>query len=227
MGQLQDDLNRNLPSSKVDILAINENGQDSANAVAAAINDLPLLQDTGTDDVWGQWSAEWRDVQVVDAKGEMTDVLNLSSNDLRIQSNYNNLRSMIVDAATSDRVAQSPWQNRIEPLDINNDGNVVPNDALRIINRLNGDGPGELPVPSGEPTDYLDVSGDNFVTSLDALQVIFKLNELSFAGAGEPEAAAEPPADDATVESSGVDALFALDFANEDDENNPFADDDA
>ncbi len=167
-----------------------------------------MLQDTTNEDVWGTWGVTWRDVQIVDAEGELTDVLSLTTNDIRDQANYDNLRSMIVSAATSNRVQQSDWQNAVEPLDVNADNSVAPIDALRIINKINSDGAGELPAASGEPANYYDVTGDGFVSSLDALRVIQILNKFS-SGSGEP---AEAP-----VQAGAADAFFALQLTDADD----------
>jgi len=146
----------------------------------------------------------------VDAERELRHVVNLtptvnSNNNLAIQANYDSLRSEIVEAATSERVAESPWQNREEPYDVSNDGFVVPNDVLRVINRINGAGAGDLGMPTGAVQNYYDVTGDNFVTSLDALRIIRHLNRFSFG-------AAEPP------EANTVDAVFAIAAAGQDDE---------
>ena len=220
---MQADIDANYPSSPVQIMAINEHGADSANDVATAINDLPFLQDVdqnsdGESDVWSDWwtgdgpydpATAWRDVHVVDPDGERQDIYNLTTFDIGIQENYDTLKGMIVDAATAKRVAQSPWQNRVEPLDTNNDGNVVPNDALRVINRINGDGAGELPAQL-EGSSYFDVTGDNFVTARDVLVIIQHLNRVSAAGgepAGEPPADVVPPVD--SVSASSADAFFA------------------
>ena len=199
------------------MLAINEEGQERANLTAAALNDLPLLQDVDADndndsDAWEDWGATWRDVRIVDANGELSGVLNLTRNDLGEPANYANLRDMIVEAATANRVATSPWQNRIEPMDVNNDGNVVPRDVLAIINHLNTEGAGELEAPSGEPDNYLDVTGDNHVSALDALRIIQVLNRLNNAS-GEPENVPAP-----TPPQSGVDAYFALTLHQSDDD---------
>lgn len=219
MDDLQQDLNKNLPSSKVNILAINEVGEDSANDVAAALSDLPLLQDTRSEDVWGNWDVTWRDVQVVDTDGVVTDILNLTSNDIDETQNYDNLKSMIVNAATSKRTAASPHQNRIEPLDTTKDGFVAPNDVLAVINRINGEGAGELPATNGEPDFYFDVSGDNHVSALDALRIIQVLNRLSRSGSGEPPAAADVVAAGEPPSSESVDAIFALNAMVEDAED--------
>ena len=174
-------------------------------------------------DVWDAWGAEWRDVHVVDSSGETTDVLNLTTNDLRNSDVYDNLRGMIVDAATSDNVALTPYQNATEPLDVTNDGNVVANDVLRIFNKFNTDGPTELTGDVG--SSYYDVNGDGFLTALDAIRVIRHLNAISTFGSGEPPVesssdAQAQPVEQVAAEATSVDAFFAIamaDEANEDD----------
>ena len=190
MTELQEDLDRHYPASEISVLGVNAQGEESDNAVASSGTDLPLLQDDQSD-VWELWDAKWRDVRVVDAERELRHVVNLtptvnSNNNLAIQANYDSLRSEIVEAATSERVAESPWQNREEPYDVSNDGFVVPNDVLRVINRINGAGAGDLGMPTGAVQNYYDVTGDNFVTSLDALRIIRHLNRFSFGAADPP-----------------------------------------
>lgn len=59
-----------------------------------------------------------------------------------------------------------PWQNKPNPLDARNDGNVIPSDVLAIINELNerriSDAMGLLPKtrPAVSTLPYFDVSGD-------------------------------------------------------------------
>ena len=59
------------------------------------------------------------------------------------------------------------WQNTINPMDVNNDGEVAAIDALQVINDLNSRGSRTLPMPPeppDAPSPYLDVDGDG-VTS--------------------------------------------------------------
>ncbi|HLC76514.1 MAG TPA: DUF4215 domain-containing protein, partial [Candidatus Peribacterales bacterium] len=73
----------------------------------------------------------------------------------------------------------SPWQNPANPLDVNNDGVIAPNDTLPIINRINSSGIGPLPVPTGpgqEPPPYFDVDGDGNVAERDADIILSYLN---------------------------------------------------
>jgi hypothetical protein len=108
-----------------------------------------------------------------------------------------------------------PWQRPTgNPRDVTNDGLIVARDALRVINEINRVGGGRrLPNPlvgaenpvvvTGGVSDffYFDVNGDNFVTAIDALQVINHLNNPPPGGEGE--------AGSATLSSSAVDDSFA------------------
>ncbi len=71
-----------------------------------------------------------------------------------------------------------PWRNPVNTLDVDNDGVVVPRDALLIINDLTQNAPRRLPLPrtpaSGAPP-FLDTNRDKFVSAIDALLVINKL----------------------------------------------------
>jgi hypothetical protein len=71
-----------------------------------------------------------------------------------------------------------PWHNRTLLQDVDNDGHVAPNDALRIIDLLNADGAGPLPwrrKAEALPPFY-DVDADNYLAPGDALAVIDYIN---------------------------------------------------
>ncbi len=75
-----------------------------------------------------------------------------------------------------------PWQNQVQPLDVNGNGVITTLDALIIINKLNATGPEVLPLPPPPGSAFFyDVTGDGLVTALDALRVI---NHLNIAAAG-------------------------------------------
>ncbi|MFO1062506.1 MAG: dockerin type I domain-containing protein [Pirellulales bacterium] len=70
------------------------------------------------------------------------------------------------------------WSNLRNLLDVNDDGNITPLDALLIINQLNSVGPRSL--FGRDPEDlprFIDVNNDGYVTALDALLVINRLNQ--------------------------------------------------
>jgi hypothetical protein len=77
--------------------------------------------------------------------------------------------------------AGPPWQNPVNPLDVDRSGAVVPLDALLVINEINARGsrpldPPPLPGPPVEPPPFVDVNGDDFLSPIDALLVINHLN---------------------------------------------------
>jgi hypothetical protein len=108
-----------------------------------------------------------------------------------------------------------PWQRPTgNPRDVTNDGAIVARDALRIINEINRvNGGRRLPNPiagaenpvvivGGVPDYfYFDVNGDDFVSAVDALQVINHLNNPPPGGEGET--------DNTTPPNSAVDDSFA------------------
>jgi len=87
-----------------------------------------------------------------------------------------------------DQPPRNPWQNAQLPEDVDKSGQVVPFDALLVINELNTVGGGTLPVPptaDWSPPPFLDVNGDNNLSPIDALLIINFLNE-AVPAAGEP-----------------------------------------
>jgi hypothetical protein len=77
------------------------------------------------------------------------------------------------------------WQNSTDAMDVNNDGEVAPNDAILIINELADRGAHDLPTNSvlrqiddAHPI-YWDTSGDGQLSNLDALLVVNHLNQLA------------------------------------------------
>lgn len=95
----------------------------------------------------------------------------------------------------NDGTAANPWKNPRNAFDIDDDGNVLPLDALIVINALNDGGSRPLtvpPVPPNAPPPYLDPSGDDSLSPLDALLIINELNGQSaaLAVATPPSAAA-------------------------------------
>ena len=88
-----------------------------------------------------------------------------------------------------------PWQNRLNRLDVNRDGQVTAVDALIVINALNGTTSGLtrglLRVPrelSDLPLLDVDTSGDNALSPLDASLVIAAIANRSV-GEGESQSA--------------------------------------
>ncbi|MEZ6113301.1 MAG: type VI secretion system tube protein Hcp [Pirellulaceae bacterium] len=98
------------------------------------------------------------------------------------------VNGVIVDpGAPAINLSLFPHQNSMLRSDVNDDGEVSPIDALLIINELNLNGAGPLPVPLAFPitaNKLLDVNGDNEVSPIDVGIVITELN-ARLGGEGE------------------------------------------
>lgn len=228
---LQADLAENYPDLDIQILGINEWTDAVANETATEGRDIPWLQDVdadqnGTSDVRQNWNLIYRDVAILDANNVLVDKYNLSQNDLGdprnepASANYLTLRQKLIDAAEGDTLPDS-WTNPQITLDVNNDGELSPIDALLVINDLNTFGPRQLPAPSAgsTPPPFLDTSGDGYVTPIDALRVLNQLNEQSVVAAipasadrGEAEASHDSGVNALTPEiAADVAAALAVD----------------
>lgn len=71
-----------------------------------------------------------------------------------------------------------PFHNHLIPEDTNRDYSVTPLDALLVINAINQGQTGQLQGPGTGQADgpMIDVSGDNYLSAIDALQIINRLN---------------------------------------------------
>ena len=104
---------------------------------------------------------------------------------------------LVIDSQTSaaqvEVATTQPWQNPLDPSDIDNGGSVTAGDALLIINELGRRAfsdrtTQELVDPLNVvswPGSYYDQNGSNTVTSLDALRVINQLARDVAEGEGE------------------------------------------
>jgi len=123
------------------------------------------------------------------------------------------------------------WQNPVQPLDVTGDNEVVPRDALLIINELNQPA---FTTTAGVlldaasldpfPLQFFDVLGNGFAAPSDAIRVIDFLNDqIRSAGEGEStgQAIEANVADQLTTSNNGPwqsqpfavrDRLFAADF---------------
>ena len=79
-----------------------------------------------------------------------------------------------------------PWQNPLNPLDVDDSGDTNPLDVLVLINDLNISGSRQLSAGQNpaDPRKYLDVDGDGFASPLDVLVII---NFINRRGNGEGE----------------------------------------
>jgi subtilisin-like proprotein convertase family protein len=104
--------------------------------------------------------------------------------------------------AGSDGTSQT---NVLNSLDVNNDGVVSAQDALIIINQLNG----MAQSASADEAQYVDVDGDGVLTPMDVLAVINSINNSNAQSNSQPLADAQGEAADdaltATVDSAAKD----------------------
>ena len=101
------------------------------------------------------------------------------------------------------------YQNQSAPVDVNQDANVTPLDALIVINDLINHGVHVLPtIPPALPIYYLDVNGDGSVTPNDALIVINDL--LSHGGSHALPSASSTATPLASANGSGIPAPAAI-----------------
>jgi|TARA_B100001964_G_C13924347_1_gene461616 hypothetical protein len=59
---------------------------------------LPWVQDKIESDVWNNWDISLRDFVILDANGNFFYIVNLTDFDPSIESNYNNLKQLLIDA---------------------------------------------------------------------------------------------------------------------------------
>jgi hypothetical protein len=80
----------------------------------------------------------------------------------------------------NDDAGSASWQNARFALDVDDDGFVVPLDALVIINELNKNGSHPLAPPTAQnsPPPFYDVDGDGSVAPLDVQIVLNYLNSI-------------------------------------------------
>lgn len=83
----------------VRIYGVNEAGLESGNAQASEGRDLPWLQDTPEENVWGRWKVDFRDVVVLDAENVPRSVYNLTENPLGQDGHDEELAEILRDLA--------------------------------------------------------------------------------------------------------------------------------
>lgn len=196
------------PLLKITIGSINQSGLESGNSLILDGRDLIYLQDVDSNhnsngDIWDGWQAVWRDVFIVDGTNSSAQVYNLTTHNLATSSNYAELKGMLVDAAMK---TQKPYTFANQPLDVDGNGKIAPRDAVLVINKLNADGGGALPAPTGNSIpEYYDVDGNLKLAPVDALTVINALNRAE--GEGESD-------ESGSGARETVDGSISADFAN-------------
>ena len=84
-----------------------------------------------------------------------------------------------------------PWQNPVNPLDVNGDLLVNATDLQLLTNALNSEGPHALGTPSGQFS-LLDVNGDNFLSAFDLMLLNKAISENRSSLSADTPAVPEP-----------------------------------
>ena len=96
---MQGEFELQYPDLDIAIIGVNEAGHEGGNTSMCEGRDLPWLQDTSSANWWGTWSPTYRDVVILDSKGELAGVYNLTENSLESDDNYVELKALIVEIA--------------------------------------------------------------------------------------------------------------------------------
>ena len=97
----------------MEIVGINRLDQAPNNALVVNERSLPWLQDSEEAGQWASWDAVWRDVRIVNARGELAGVYNLTPNDLGVPTNRETLKQLIMENAiqTVDADGDGLWDD--------------------------------------------------------------------------------------------------------------------
>jgi hypothetical protein len=120
--------------------------------------------------------------------GSWQSVVRVGDTYYRYQGQGDSLQLAGVNFEFSAAGQSVSWQNPQIAEDVNNDGEVTPNDAILLINRLADHGSQSLPnqrvlrqiqdaQQQGGP--FWDVNGDSLLSPLDVLTVVNRFNESS------------------------------------------------
>ena len=98
MNRIQNELSSELLPGAVQILGVNAFGHESGNTAACTGRQLPWLQDDGTTDAWSLWTVTWRDVVILDKHQDVFAVYSLTSHDLGVPANREELKQILRNA---------------------------------------------------------------------------------------------------------------------------------
>ena len=100
---MQNELWGTVTDFNVEILGVNEIGHEAGNSnITLGGYWLPWLQDNSVAGVWSTvWGVRYRDVKILNAKGELYATYNLTDFDLSVAANYNTLKGLMLAAAAA------------------------------------------------------------------------------------------------------------------------------
>ena len=109
------------------------------------------------------------------------DHLRDGSQQVLVTASADSFQDVITTIEVSD---YETWQNPVNPFDVDHNGHVSPADVLRVISRLQRDGPLPLPVNSDSEDatiPFLDINGDLQLSEHDVNAFLVHFNEVSLA----------------------------------------------
>jgi len=203
-------------------LSVDEQGQplaiDLEQLTPALLEENVSGVTLGPTGVPATWNSEPLTIVISDARFELRDGRLALTDSAFMQANVLSGERVVLSAVSADGASRwretfvisveanpFPWHHKQLPLDVNDDGDISPIDALQIINRLTAGAPPQLPTvrPATDagPVKWYDVAADGFVSPLDALRVINYLN-----GKRDAEGEATTARSDSTTERRPEDA---------------------
>ena len=81
--------------TKIRLIGINAAGYEGGISGMVEHRTLPLLQDTTRENVWGDWTATWRDLMILNPDNVHVDTYNLTSHDLANPTFYAELKARL------------------------------------------------------------------------------------------------------------------------------------
>ena len=86
----------------IQILGVNGIGYENGNERVTEDRDIPWLQDIEEIDAWTQWDVQYRDVYILDQKGNLRFKYNLTINDLSNPDNLGLLTNAMLGLIETD-----------------------------------------------------------------------------------------------------------------------------
>lgn len=87
------------PDFNIEIVGVNAVGRESANALITSTRTLPWLQDTAQAHLWESWEVGYRDVRILDPENRLAAIFNVTSQDLGIPENREQIKQLFLSAA--------------------------------------------------------------------------------------------------------------------------------
>ena len=174
-------IEENSSQKTVNLTGVTAGGGETQNlAVTAVSSNTSLIANPTVVYTSANSTGSLKFTPLADQNGSTTTTITVTVEDGGLD---NNLATTGDNATTSESfdvvvAAIFPWHNKVNPLDINDDGATSSIDVLVVINELNSNGSYQLPKPrSGTGAPYYDVNQDGQLTPSDPLQIINHLNE--------------------------------------------------